>query len=216
MIDILEEEPSGPALVVRFDSTRVKRPPSCERRKPFRLLAVDPGLREIGVALFEDDQLSRVAHLKNPNTTSRDALAWAAGAGAVRTWAGEIDELIVEMMVVRAGRRDVNPDDLMQLVGLAGVLVGLYDPAPARVIRPEDWKGRLKKRIHHPRILRSLNPNERALVDRYMGGRTTARYDSTAQYIEACRRCRGKEHPNDPIHNVIDAVGIGLDRLGRA
>ena len=120
-----------------------------------RLLAVDTGLRDLGAALFEGDRLVKVSLVENPNKHGRDAPAWSAMADEVCARFPLVTELRCEMMVVRSGNRQVNPDDLMQLVGVAGVLVGRYYPAPAQVVRPEDWKGRVKKRIHHPRIIRT-------------------------------------------------------------
>ncbi len=178
-----------------------------------RTLAIDPGLRDLGAALFDGDELDRVAVLVNPNRRGRDVPAWAAMGDLVRSRFPSADELVIEMMVVRAGRRDVDPDDLMQLVGIAGVLVGLYAPIPARVVRPEDWKGRVKKRIHHQRIVGALNPNERRIIERVMEDGNGFR--TLTGYLDACRRCRGNDYPNDPIHNAIDAVGIGLHARGR-
>lgn len=182
-----------------------------------RTLAIDPGLRELGAAEFEGDALHRIGVLVNPNRRGRDVPAWAAMGDLVKSRFPSTDELVIEMMVVRAGRRDVDPDDLMQLVGIAGVLVGLYAPIPARVVRPEDWKGRVKKRIHHQRIVGALNPNERRLIERFMEERadTVSGFRTLQGYLDAARRCRGNDYPNDPIHNAIDAVGIGLHARGR-
>ncbi len=190
-----------------------QRPPRPERAPT--LLAIDPGLRDLGAAFFEGDRLAAATLVRNPNTSGRDVPAWTAIADRVKTRFPQADEVVLEMMVVRANRRDVNPDDLMQLVGIVGVLAGLYFPAPAQAVRPEHWKGRKKKRIHHPRIIAALDPNERRLLDRWMEERARAPYTSLDAYVEACRRCRRNEIPDDPVHNVLDAVGIGLWARGR-
>jgi len=173
------------------------------------LLAIDPGLRELGAAGFQDGVLTSVAVVANPERKARDARAWMAMARETLALYPTTDELVIEMMVVRSGRRDVNPDDLLQLVGIAGVLFGLYDVPEPVAIRPEHWKGRLKKRIHHPRIIRALAPAELEVLEAAMTKGTVA------DYIAECRLCRGKEVPNALIHNAIDAIGIGLHALDR-
>lgn len=56
-------------------------------------------------------------------------------------------------------------------------------------IAPHSWKGMVPKEEHQPKILSALSAKERALVEAIM--------------------------PNGLRHNAIDAVGIGLNALGR-
>lgn len=56
-------------------------------------------------------------------------------------------------------------------------------------VEPGMWKGAVPKEVHQPRILATLTEAERALVMRVL--------------------------PAGKRHNTIDAVGIGLYRLGR-
>jgi hypothetical protein len=181
---------------------------------PERVLAIDTGLRELGAALFVNGLLHTARLVQAPGS-KRDAEAWLSMGRAVRSAFPHADKLRVEMMVVRSGRRDVAPDDLMQLVGVAGVLVGLYSASDPDVIRPEHWKGTIKKRVHHQRIVTALDDAERAYLDGYMGARPNPLFTNLDDYVAACRRCRGSEYPNDPVHNVLDAVGIGLNLVGR-
>lgn len=183
-----------------------------------RVLAVDPGLRVLGAALFDDGALVKVDLVTTPPDRVRDAGAWVRmGLELTQRFGFDlIERVVVEMMVVRAGRRDVDPDDLLQLVGVAGVILGLYAlSAEGAVIRPEDWKGGVKKRVHHQRIAAALGAQERALVDGWMSARATPMFDNLDDYIAAARRCRGNDYPNDPVHNLLDAVGIGLNDAGR-
>ena len=57
-------------------------------------------------------------------------------------------------------------------------------------LAPSTWKGWVEKKIHQPRILAKLSAEERAVL-------------------------AGCKCPPSLLHNVIDAVGIGLYCLGR-
>lgn len=190
-----------------------KRPPA----PPPRTLAIDPGLRMMGAALFEGDRLVRASVIKSPSIHERDVTAWTAICDALKIDYPSADRVVMEMMVVRPGRRDVNADDLMQLVGIVGVIAGLYAPLPASVVRPSAWKGSVQKRIHHQRIIAALDPAEKAILDRYMSETSgdSVRCASSDVYIERCKICRKGEYPQDPIHNAIDAIGIGLHAVQR-
>ena len=61
-----------------------------------------------------------------------------------------------------------------------------------RFVSPAAWKGQVPKKIHHPRILRSLSEVEREIVL------------DVLDLLPASTR-----------HNVLDAVGIGLWALKR-
>ena len=156
------------------------------------LLAVDPGLRGTGWAVFTDDTLSRCGCVEG-------------GAGSLRERAGRIaDELlrvafatlstlVVEMPQVYAQRKQKgDPNDLVNLAFLAGSLVQALDPDHARLVRPRDWKGTVPKTrllgdyIIHRRNLRALRLSERL------------RYEAGLKPLAAELR-----------HNVADAVGIG-------
>lgn len=159
------------------------------------VLGVDPGLRECGVAALEDGQLVAIGTLHGL-TKKRDGLAWLEMAReAVRfcedhgLWP---DQVVAEKMVVR-GRGRVNPDDLIQLVGVAGAIIGAMDVRASTPV-PSVWKGQLKKRIHHQRILSKLEPDEVEVLP----------FD-VRDYIEQCRQTRRLDHPDN---HAVDALGL--------
>lgn len=86
----------------------------------------------------------------------------------------------------------VDWNDLIDLAGVAGRLRGYYERQNAKVeyVRPRTWKGTVRKDVHNKRVLAALTDEERALLP---------------------KRPRTKDYD----HNLVDAVGIGLWKLGR-
>jgi hypothetical protein len=84
-----------------------------------------------------------------------------------------------------------DPNDLIDVAVTAGVAAGvLCRRGKVEYVRPGTWKGAVKKPIMLVRIINVLGSDERML-------------------LEACGVTRGNRH------NVIDAIGLGLWRLGR-
>ncbi len=86
------------------------------------------------------------------------------------------------------------PADILQLSREAGRWAGIYSVFAADVhfVEPANWKGQLKKKVHHPRIWAKLNANERDIL-----------------------HLAGKGVLGSKLHNVLDAVGLGLWVLKR-
>jgi hypothetical protein len=142
------------------------------------LLAIDPGGACLGWALFEDGVLIEVglSRTKEQLTGARarhHALILPKARGG---------RVVSEMMRYRGSRSGIPPQDLVELNLIAGHVGSEW-------VYPDEWKGRVPKEIHQPRILKALTPEELYLV-------------------EGVR-------PPTLRHNAIDAVGIGLYCLGR-
>lgn len=82
-----------------------------------------------------------------------------------------------------------DPNDLIDISIAGGILVGALRPEAIKIIRPQDWKGQTPKDIQAERTLAKLTEAERLQLE----GVTT----------------------KSKLHNVIDAVGIGLWELKR-
>ena len=112
----------------------------------------------------------------------------AEHAAALGTLA-DPDVLVLEQMVPR----DLpNAADLIAVSHTGAYVAGALRPLELRYHTAQQWKGSVPKRVHHPRIAQKLTPEERAVV------------------AECAVRV-----PASLLHNVWDAVGLGLWGLGR-
>lgn len=154
------------------------------------LLAVDPGLRGCGVALFSGQNLIRCAYLRG-SKDAKDGAAWACMAQEVWEWAGADATRIVSEFpkVYSAGKSKGDPEDLLQLAGVVGALSALFS-GTVQVVRPYEWKRQVPKDIMTSRIINRLTGPEGEV----------ARHGMPARSYQ---------------HNVWDAIGIGLHALGR-
>jgi len=171
------------------------------------LLAVDPGIRGCGVALFREGRLSRgledmrlaaAAYVRNPLPRGDDPVEQLAMAYAARDWVrrhtgiddATVDRVVVEWpQVYQGSKQKGDPRDLLTLAGV-DMAIAASIPARRNVSRylPREWKGQVNADVMLERILARLEPEEMAR-------------------LEAC--------PASLRHNMIDAIGIGLKALGR-
>lgn len=188
------------------------------------VLAVDPGIRTIGLAVFEGETLTRAIYLDRPyaGEYDRDAQAWAATLARALELLGDqrIDYAVVEMMQAHGSSiSSAIANDLLQLSAFAGMFLGALAlrGADIGVVRPANtssargvvrgWKGGIKKHVHHPRILGTLSAEELALVPL-----------DVPRYIAECRLVGSKrdDRVTMPVgDDLVDAIGIGLWAVGR-
>lgn len=163
------------------------------------LLAVDPGIRGSGAALFVGGRLAWADYVKNPARKGNRADAAGSMALAVVEWArarvATLDDLAAEWMQIyagqiRAGASKGDPNDLLALTGVVSGVAAVVG-VTATAYLPREWKGQLDKAAMHARIRGRLSEAELCNADC------------------ACRRAKSL------AHNVMDAIGIGLFHLGR-
>lgn len=94
--------------------------------------------------------------------------------------------------VYRNAQSKGDPNDLIKVAVEVGQWKerALRYGCPWTEVKPAYWKGQVPKPVHHARILRTLNERERAYVE-------------------------GIKLPASKMHNVMDAIGLGLWKLGR-
>jgi len=156
------------------------------------MLAVDPGKFHAAGAVFVDGRLKRSGlfetPLRDPATAGLDL-----GSSLARFVGGyEIESLVVEYPIVYP-RGPGDPNDLLALAYVAGVLVGVLKPLSPRLVTPNRWKGNVPKKVIRLRVL----------GDRAAGVEGRLSKDE----VEILG--------DDPSHHIVDAVGIGLWALGR-
>ena len=150
------------------------------------LVSLDPGLRGCGVAYWnEDGSLAHVAYLRNPVKKGDGPAAWMGYDGTTGFWyTTRVEHFISEVpQVYRVGASKGDPDDLIQLAGVVGVFSALFTATTYTGVKPREWKGQVPKDVHHARLVKTLTPEELAMVE--------------------------AAAPPSLRHNVLDAVGIG-------
>lgn len=162
------------------------------------ILAVDPGIRGCGCALFEERKLIAASYVANPEKTGNTAEAAVSMAHAIRAWADTywVDEMALEWpriyaTRIRRGLTKEDPNDLLALTAVDSALLMRLRAGKVACYAPPDWKGQMKKEPCHARVADRLS-------------------DTEWKVLKAA-----DEEAGSLAHNVWDAVGIGLFHVGR-
>lgn len=159
------------------------------------LLAIDPGVNASATAWFEDRVLQQVGDW--PARTPRPIRAY--------------DRAIVEVP-------QFDSRVSIHVIGLAVAGAHLAGSAAehARFVAPREWKGSMPKPVHHRKVWAELSDAERKVLPDYaeheinkalMRGAKDGWRKPGGTYYGASERGR--------VHNVLDAVALGLFELGR-
>jgi len=158
-----------------------------------RLVAIDPGLNECGLALFVDGVLWFTELIQSPELDKTMPIDERVGAmaNALNSRIGECGAtgLIVERMEPRGSRSDAW-SSLIDLAMIGGST--LSHGAPVLYLRPSSWTGGRTKKINHLRIRKRLSAQE------------------TRNLEAGLRDCPAANHKE-----ILDAVGLGLFHLER-
>ena len=158
----------------------------------FRMLCVDPGLRGCGVAEFLGGTLVRAAYVKNTLASGRGYKAHAGMSQEIYYWVGApvVDLFLIEMPRIYPGlaQQKGDPNDLLDIAGVGGAIAGIFEEYGIESVFPSDWKGQVPADMMTERIKRALTQEEKAKAE----------------------KCAASL-----AHNMWDACGIGLHRLGR-
>lgn len=174
--------------------------------RPHVTVALDPSVRDAGLAAFGDagrlvlaavlrTTLAAVEHSDLVRAIEMAELA--AELLAVRFLARQRMQLVSEWPQVHMAGRSKGPgSDLLPMAGVAGsVAMALrqrFDLVGICQVVPSGWKGQMTKDVVTGRVTSRLSEEERAIMAAGMA-----------------------EAPPSVRHNAIEAVGIGLWKLGR-
>lgn len=159
-------------------------------------LAVDPGLRMVGLALFETDgTLVRcgLARGRIEEKTDQGPEVWRDTVEAVVAWVGDAPLLrIVSEYPKVYTVRNTDPHHLLLLASVVGGIALAFHNVDMRTVLPSQWKQQRSKEATTAQARRILSLEEHEVVRK---GLTLV---STSLH-----------------HNVWDAVALGLVRLNR-
>jgi hypothetical protein len=149
------------------------------------LAAVDPGLRACGLALFLDSTLITSALVDNTYHGDTKTLLWSGMVRAVLArLSHNINVVVVEKPQIYQDSPD--PNTLVDLAVIAGTIAIDARHSQAVDYWPHEWKGTVKKEVMTTRIVGWLTLEERARLPKLS---------------------------KNKLHNVIDAVGLGIHHL---
>lgn len=155
------------------------------------LLSIDPGVHDVGMAVWSDDGLHWAGFVQQPSGVNKDPRNIVSAVehklSALRLDWVLFDLVIEKPQVYVRTRSKGDPNDLIDLALVVGAF---FQRASGKVttVLPAAWKGQVPKPIMGARILAKLNDEERARIE---------------------------AGPLKKMHNAIDAIGIGLHYLKR-
>jgi hypothetical protein len=110
-------------------------------------------------------------------------------------WQQVSDRLVVEIPNAHEKRkRKSDPQDLITLAIRAGRWIERVPHSALTMKFPAEWKAGVPKETHNGLVLAALTPAERVTFARLM---------------------QDQKVPRSKLNNVVDAIGIGLEALGR-
>lgn len=157
-------------------------------------LAIDPGVRELGWALFRMDEFVTGGVSSVPGTLPNLGHNVSQHRRNIYNATGHlhVDFVAVEAMEYADRRAKSVPADLLRVQWVGAALGGMF-ATQITPVTPTTWKRSVPKDIHHKRIRAKLTKREAVALERA----------ETA--VAAGLR-----------HNLVDAVGIGLWAVRRA
>ena len=170
-----------------------------------RGLYIDPGVHELACAIFENGVLT--------SATMAPREDFASNSGPYL-----LNALVIERMRIYGKASPEDPNDLIDVTQAAafaeGAIVARGGPR-ARWVYASDWKGQVKKPIHHMRVWSVLAPHERYVLAAAIGMTEDAIKDKIDKSCKLLAVTGKVVRYSWTAHNLFDAVGIGLWDLRR-
>jgi len=162
------------------------------------LVSIDPGYRACGVAIFFDGRLAHAALVQSSVRLDTEGEQFVEMGRAVADYVlTHLAQVGFDVAIEYPQQYTSSPAPREPVQKLVGVIGSILAQLQARTgglnirsstYRPREWKGQVPKDVMGRRILGRLIEEE-------------------AQSIPTLRKAA--------LHNVIDAVGVGLHHLGR-
>jgi Holliday junction resolvasome RuvABC endonuclease subunit len=154
------------------------------------LICIDPGLAAVGLARFRDGTLRDASMIKTtPRELFEDRIDTISKQTALFVGEEPVD-LVIEYPQIYKGTRD-DPNQLLKVAAALGASLSQIVRASSVVYYlPRQWKGQMPKVTHNEMVMDLLTDEEHDVIT----------------------KC--KVSPS-LLHNVLDAVGLGLHHLRR-
>lgn len=151
------------------------------------LVSLDPGLRQAGVACWDDGELTTAFLVKGANWFDTATEVKKRVFACASTYL--LDVVIEQPQVYHQSKQKGDPEDLIKLALMGGATAALISPHAPMMYEPQTWKGSVPKEVTTARTRRRITDEEQ-------------------HRIELPRAVTLQ-------HNVWDAIGIGLFHLKR-
>lgn len=143
------------------------------------ILAIDPG-QNLGWARIRNGVLAECGLVR---AASPRAISQLVTVRAIN-----FDRLVIEKPQVYPSRKQKgDPNDLINVALLAGVVLGAAPNVSFELVVPHDWKGNVPKEITQKRVKADFRLGEQTVFDRGVS-----------------------LYPKSQHHNIWDAVGLGF------
>ena len=120
-----------------------------------RLVAVDPGVKLAGVAIFDDTQLMAAYLVRGEHVFDTVQLVRTSLLGK---WRSNIELAIEKPQVYVQSKQKGDPNDLIDLAIMVGALA--YQFPSKTLYYPRQWKGQVPKDIMVARVKTKLSADE--------------------------------------------------------
>lgn len=179
------------------------------------LLALDPGLRNAGLASFDEDNVLHYAwsFSRGSTDTVSDVEGWflisAYITGTLTATHHPKNCLFAyEMPQLIGGWRKGDQNAVLQVAGALGTTIARLEPwldlrTAFKAVRPAEWTGSRPKKANHLRMWRRLSMYEQERLGQCFG--------MSSETLYACIQ-HGDEAS---VEHALDAVCIGLYALDR-
>lgn len=152
------------------------------------LLTLDPGSKVCGLALFDGTELQTAWLARTKGDWFEMARACYLSVVA-RTHPDKVGTLVIEKpQIYVQSRQKGDANDLIPLALVEGALAAFLTPSSIHEYKPAQWKGQVPKEVQIERIKSRLTAAENKRVEKT---------------------------PKSLMHNIFDAVGLGLHHVGR-
>lgn len=163
------------------------------------MITVDVGVHHYAMAMWRDDQLSRAEYI--------DAEPLGDGSVHLKHAILTKDTVVIEIPKVydaqrqKGDQRDIR--DLAMAAGGLAVAARFANGVPGertqvQLVEPREWKGTVDKKVMLARIWEKLSDEEKKAIR-----------------LQEKLITQGIRHGRGPGADVLDAIGIGLWKLGR-